>query len=184
MIGTVGSIARLTALNRPRDGVRPPPLARLEQSSSLSAPPRTALLDQQRVRRPVRLSVLVALSEEHTTNAIADSTESTQTSMSTTAILIRRFERLRAGIQYSIFALRAPPPTPDQFFFFYHLGSSTPWESRLGVFRRRKLFLTFSRSARAPPWSTAELRAKRDCTRSRQFLLSPTLGSLSLSFSL
>lgn len=43
MIGTVGPTAFLTALNKPRDGVRPPPLARFEQSSSLSAPPRIAL---------------------------------------------------------------------------------------------------------------------------------------------
>jgi len=44
MIGTVGPAAFFTALNKPRDGVRPPPFARFEQSSSLSAPPRTALL--------------------------------------------------------------------------------------------------------------------------------------------
>jgi len=44
MIGTVGPMAFFTALNKPSDGVRPPPFARFEQSSSLSAPPRTALL--------------------------------------------------------------------------------------------------------------------------------------------
>ena len=45
IIGTVGPTAFLTSLNRPRDGVRPPPLARFEQSSSLSAPPCAALFD-------------------------------------------------------------------------------------------------------------------------------------------
>ena len=44
-IGTAGPTALLTALNKPREGVRPPPFARFEQSSSLSAPPRTALFD-------------------------------------------------------------------------------------------------------------------------------------------
>lgn len=51
MIGTVGPTAFLTALNKPRDGVRPPPFARFEQSSSLSAPPRTALFDHDHIMK-------------------------------------------------------------------------------------------------------------------------------------
>ena len=57
MIGTVGPTAFLTTLNKPREGVRPPPLARFEQSSSLSAPPRTALFNHDRImnrRKTVR----------------------------------------------------------------------------------------------------------------------------------
>jgi len=90
MIGTVGPTAFFTALNKPRDGVRPPPFARFEQSSSLSAPPRTALFDHDRImsrRKTVRPRVgWLSVERRAPTNAIADSTESTQTSMTNTTI--------------------------------------------------------------------------------------------------
>jgi len=83
MIGTVGPTAFLTALNNPRDGVRPPPFVRFEQSSSLSAPPRTALFDHEKVRPGV---VRLLVEGRAPTNAIAESTESTQTSMTNATI--------------------------------------------------------------------------------------------------
>lgn len=68
MIGTAGPAMFLTALNKPRDGVMPPPFARFEQSSSLSAPPRTALFDHDRAgEKTVRLEV-VWLSAEGSTD--------------------------------------------------------------------------------------------------------------------
>ena len=70
MIGIVGPTAFLTALNRPRDGVRPPPFVRFEQSSSLSAPPRTALFDHDRImsrRKTVRPGVVCSRGEHRRT---------------------------------------------------------------------------------------------------------------------
>jgi hypothetical protein len=101
MIGTVGPTALLTALNKPRDGVIPPPFVRLEQSSSLSAPPRTALFDHDCFIH--EMWCLFGL-RRAPTNAIADSTESTQISMTSTPIppvlpgLCAKIRKIRAGI--------------------------------------------------------------------------------------
>lgn len=104
MIGTVGPTALLTALNKPRDGVIPPPFVRLEQSSSLSAPPRTALFDHDCFIHEKWCSFGLLGERRAPTNAIADSTESTQISMTSTPIppvlpgLCAKIRKIRAGI--------------------------------------------------------------------------------------
>ena len=65
-------------LTSPSVGVVPPPFARFAQSSSLSAPPLTALYS---MRAGVQRYERVILTKKKSTHAMADSIESTQTSM-------------------------------------------------------------------------------------------------------
>lgn len=63
-----------TLLNSPRLGVVPPPRPRLPQSSRRSAPPRCALFQKKREYKGRGMATKAA-------HAMADSTESMQTSM-------------------------------------------------------------------------------------------------------
>ena len=73
MIGMPGAAAR-TCLYNPRLGVVPPPIARFPQSSRRSAPPRRALIWKRYFTNGLHRGA-------ERTDATADSTESTQTSM-------------------------------------------------------------------------------------------------------
>ncbi len=73
MTGMPETTAR-TLLNRPTLGVVPPPRPRLPQSSRRSAPPRCALFHKKREYKGRGMAIEVAY-------AMADSTESMQTSM-------------------------------------------------------------------------------------------------------
>lgn len=73
MMGMSGTAPR-TLLNRPTLGVVPPPRPRLPQSSRRSAPPRCALCQKKHEYKSRGIGTEVA-------HAMADSTESMQTSM-------------------------------------------------------------------------------------------------------